>query len=161
MKKFEDGGQNTLKDGQGKESVGGINRGRSPKTRDEEVEYEIEQLPAENTSKNSYGTSKGGKAKPIPSIHSAHASPTRKRLTISACTAADEGRGIQSVFGGKYASSTPQQVAENALSRKFSTNAPNEKWVSDVTVFKYGNGQKAYLSAILDLHDINLSSPMY
>ncbi|GIQ66826.1 hypothetical protein PACILC2_53940 [Paenibacillus cisolokensis] len=49
--------------------------------------------------------------------------------------------------------STPQQVAENLLNRNFQADASNEKWVTDVTEFKYGNGQKAYLSAILDLHD--------
>lgn len=64
--------------------------------------------------------------------------------------------GIQSVIRRKrkrYNRSTPQQVAENLLNRQFQANAPNEKWVTDVTEFKYGNGQKAYLSAILDLHD--------
>lgn len=30
---------------------------------------------------------------------------------------------------------------------------PNQKWVTDVTEFKYGNGKKAYLSAIKDLQD--------
>jgi len=53
----------------------------------------------------------------------------------------------------KYVRSIPQQVAENLLNRQFHAKAPNEKWVTDVTELKYGNGQKAYLSAILDLHD--------
>ncbi|WP_189596865.1 DDE-type integrase/transposase/recombinase [Paenibacillus elgii] len=48
--------------------------------------------------------------------------------------------------------STPQHIAENLLNRNFQADAPNEKWLTDVTEFKYGNGQKAYLSAILDLH---------
>ena len=64
--------------------------------------------------------------------------------------------GIQSVIRRKkkrYVKSTPQQVAENLLNRKFTAEASNEKWLTDVTEFKYGNGQKAYLSAILDLHD--------
>lgn len=70
-------------------------------------------------------------------------------------------RGIQSVIRRKkpkYVRSTPQQVAENLLNRKFEASAPNEKWVTDVTEFKYGNGQKAYLSAILDLHDKSIIS---
>ena len=65
-------------------------------------------------------------------------------------------KGIQSVIRRKrkrYMRSTPQQVAENLLNRNFQADASNEKWVTDVTEFKYGNGQKAYLSAILDLHD--------
>jgi len=49
-------------------------------------------------------------------------------------------------------------VAENLLNRKFHADAPNEKWLTDVTEFKYGNGQKAYLSAILDLHDKSIVS---
>lgn len=70
-------------------------------------------------------------------------------------------KGIQSVIRRKkkkYEHSTPQQVAENLLNRKFQAEAPNQKWVTDVTEFKYGNGQKAYLSAILDLHDKTIIS---
>ncbi len=70
-------------------------------------------------------------------------------------------KGIQSVIRRKkkkYVRSTPQQVAENLLNRKFRAEVPNEKWVTDVTEFKYGNGQKAYLSAILDLHDKTIVS---
>ncbi|MFC0216754.1 IS3 family transposase, partial [Paenibacillus chartarius] len=69
--------------------------------------------------------------------------------------------GIQSVIRRKrkkYANATPQQVAENVLNRNFHADAPNEKWLTDVTEFKYGNGQKAYLSAILDLHDNSIVS---
>jgi transposase InsO family protein len=64
--------------------------------------------------------------------------------------------GIQSVIRRKrkkYARSTPQHIAENLLNREFHADRPNEKWLTDVTEFKYGNQQKAYLSAILDLHD--------
>ncbi|WP_339192793.1 IS3 family transposase [Paenibacillus sp. FSL E2-0230] len=65
-------------------------------------------------------------------------------------------QGIQSVIRRKrkkYVGSTPQQVAENVLNRNFEAEAPNQKWVTDVTEFKYGNGKKAYLSAIKDLYD--------
>lgn len=68
---------------------------------------------------------------------------------------------IQSVIRRKrkkYAGSTPQQVAENLLNREFQAELPNEKWVTDVTEFKYGTSQKAYLSAILDLHDNTIVS---
>lgn len=54
----------------------------------------------------------------------------------------------------KYASSTPEAVAENKLGRDFYASAPNEKWVTDVTEFKVpGEQKKLYLSAILDLYD--------
>lgn len=69
--------------------------------------------------------------------------------------------GIQSVTRRKkkrYVKSTPQQVAENVLNRKFIAKESNEKWLTDVTEFKYGNGQKAYLSAILDLYDKSIVS---
>ncbi len=70
-------------------------------------------------------------------------------------------KGIQSVIRRKrkrYARSAPQQVAENLLNRQFHAEAPNEKWVTDVTELKYGSAQKAYLSAILDLHDNTIVS---
>ncbi|MES1042571.1 DDE-type integrase/transposase/recombinase [Peribacillus simplex] len=49
--------------------------------------------------------------------------------------------------------STPQHVAENVLNREFKAESPNETWVTDVTELKYGQGKKAYLSAIRDLYD--------
>ncbi len=73
-------------------------------------------------------------------------------------------KGIQSVIRRKkkrYERSTPQQVAENVLNRNFQAEEPNEKWVTDVTEFKYGTGQKAYLSAILDLHDKSIVSYVF
>ena len=63
---------------------------------------------------------------------------------------------IQSVIRRKrkgYKKSTPQHVAENLLNRNFKASKPNEKWCTDITEFKYGVGRKAYLSAIIDLHD--------
>ncbi|MDX8337043.1 IS3 family transposase [Candidatus Cetobacterium colombiensis] len=48
--------------------------------------------------------------------------------------------------------------AENLLNRKFEATLPNEKWVTDVTEFKYGDGKKAYLSAILNLYDRSIIS---
>lgn len=50
----------------------------------------------------------------------------------------------------------PQYIAENVLNREFTADAPNEKWLTDVTEFKYYIGievHKIYLSAILDLFD--------
>lgn len=65
--------------------------------------------------------------------------------------------GMRSVIRRKrpnYRKSTPETTAENILDRKFSSDNVNEKWLTDVTEFKYGNGGgKLYLSAILDLCD--------
>ena len=55
-----------------------------------------------------------------------------------------------------YIKSTPEVTAANVLNRNFSAEAPNEKWLTDVTEFKYYVGtevKKIYLSAILDLYD--------
>lgn len=51
-----------------------------------------------------------------------------------------------------YQRSTPEITAKNILNRDFTADKVNEKWCADVTEMKYGsNGEKAYLSAILDL----------
>lgn len=55
----------------------------------------------------------------------------------------------------------PQYIAENLLNREFQADAPNEKWLTDVTEFKYyenGEKRKVYLSAILDLYDRRIVS---
>ena len=55
----------------------------------------------------------------------------------------------------------PQFIAENVLNREFSAEAPNQKWLTDVTEFKYYTGievHKVYLSAILDLYDRRIVS---
>lgn len=69
--------------------------------------------------------------------------------------------GIKSVTRKKrrtYVKSTPQHVAENKLNRDFAASQANQKWLTDVTEFKFGSGQKAYLSAILDLYDNSIVS---
>lgn len=55
----------------------------------------------------------------------------------------------------------PQHIAENLLNRKFHADKPNEKWLTDVTEFKWYEGievHKIYLSAILDLCDRRIVS---
>ena len=68
---------------------------------------------------------------------------------------------IQSTIKWKPKSCTrnsddPAHIARNYLNRDFHAEAPNEKWLTDVTEFKYYIGSevhKLYLSAILDLYD--------
>lgn len=50
----------------------------------------------------------------------------------------------------RYIQSSPQIITENILNREFVADSSNEKWLTDVTEFKLTNGNKAYLSAILD-----------
>lgn len=55
----------------------------------------------------------------------------------------------------------PQYLAENLLNRDFHADRPNEKWLTDVTEFKWYEGtekHKIYLSAILDLYDRRIVS---
>ncbi len=76
-------------------------------------------------------------------------------------------RGIRSTI--KYAShgctikaDNPQFIAENILDRDFMAEKPNEKWLTDVTEFKWydenKDKHKVYLSAILDLFDRRIVS---
>lgn len=69
--------------------------------------------------------------------------------------------GMKSVIRRKrpnYTKSIAEITAENILNRDFTATKPNEKWLTDVTEMKYGNSQKMYLSAILDLKDKSIVS---
>jgi transposase InsO family protein len=75
-------------------------------------------------------------------------------------------KGIKSTIkysnnGCTRRAANPQFIAENVLNRDFSAEAPNQKWLTDVTEFKYYVGvekRKIYLSAILDLYDRRIVS---
>lgn len=71
--------------------------------------------------------------------------------------------GIKSITRPKRRSCTVRKknnTADNVLSRDFNATKPNEKWVTDVTEFKYGiyNEKKLYLSLFLDLYDRSVIS---
>ena len=69
--------------------------------------------------------------------------------------------GLKSVIRRKkpnYYRTTPEITAENILDRKFTAEKLNDKWLADVTEFKYGESGKMYLSAILDLKDKSIVS---
>ena len=110
----------------------------------------------------------------IESIHSEHPDMGYRRLRDA--LEHDEGievndkrvlricrkKHIQSIVKGKHncctkPASDPAYVAENTLNREFKAETPNQKWVTDVSEFKYGihtqNVGKVYLSVILDLCD--------
>ncbi len=75
-------------------------------------------------------------------------------------------KGIKSTIkysnhGCTRQSDNPQFIAENILNRDFTAEKPNEKWLTDVTEFKWYEGivvHKVYLSAILDLFDRRIVS---
>ena len=65
---------------------------------------------------------------------------------------------IHSIIRPKRKSCTVRRnnnTAKNHLNRDFNASKPNEKWVTDVTEFKYGPNKeyKLYLSLFLDLYD--------
>ncbi|QSS99733.1 IS3 family transposase [Pontibacillus sp. ALD_SL1] len=70
-------------------------------------------------------------------------------------------RSVTRVKKKVYKRSSPDHVAENVLNREFEAEQPNEKWVTDVTEFKYGHSKKAYLSAIRDLYDGSIISYVF
>lgn len=58
--------------------------------------------------------------------------------------------------GCTKSAASPEYIAKNYLNRQFHADAPNRKWLTDVTEFKYSIGSeihKIYLSAVLDLYD--------
>lgn len=77
-----------------------------------------------------------------------------------------QATGVRSVIRKqpkKYKKSTPERTAENILNRDFNASRPNEKWVTDVTEFKWYEGpvcHKLYLSVIWISMTV-LSSPLY
>lgn len=75
-------------------------------------------------------------------------------------------RGIHSAIkynnhGCTRRAKTPRYLAKNLLNRQFHAGKPNEKWLTDVTEFKWYEGievHKLYLSAILDICDRRIVS---
>ena len=49
-------------------------------------------------------------------------------------------------------------IAPNHLERHFTATKPNQKWVTDVTEFKAKDGNKVYISPILDLFNNEIVS---
>lgn len=69
--------------------------------------------------------------------------------------------GLKAVIRKKrpsYVKAPEIHVAENVMNRNFDATSPNLKWCTDVTELKYGNGGKAYLSAIIDVYDNSIVS---
>lgn len=69
--------------------------------------------------------------------------------------------GLKAVVRRKrpnYVKAPEIHIAENVMNREFYAGSPNLKWFTDVTELKYGNGRKAYLSAIIDVYDNSIVS---
>ena len=115
----------------------------------EEIAKEIEQIHMEHPDK-------GYRRIHDDLLHEKHIHVNDKRV-LRICRA----KGIKSTIkfnnhGCTRRAKSPQYIAENILERNFHADKPNEKWLTDVTEFKWYEGivvHKIYLSAILDLYD--------
>ncbi|WP_245167090.1 IS3 family transposase [Staphylococcus caeli] len=75
-----------------------------------------------------------------------------KSLKLTCTKFTHRGRKYKS-FKGKVG-----KVANNLLKRRFNTNRPYQKVVTDITEFKLNNGQKLYLSVFMDLYSSEILS---
>ena len=84
------------------------------------------------------------------------------KRALNICRAKDIKSTIKHANNGcTRRADNPQFIAENILNREFTAEKPNEKWLTDVTEFKWYEGitvHKIYLSAILDLFDRRIVS---
>jgi putative transposase len=92
-----------------------------------------------------------------------HAELTKQGWKIAKKTVLKQMRSLRLVCKvrrkKRYSSYQGEQgvVAPNLLKRQFDADAPNEKWVTDVTEFSVGD-QKLYLSPVMDLFDRQIIS---
>lgn len=91
-----------------------------------------------------------------------HGIHVNDKRVLRICRARDIKSTIKySSHGCTRRAKNPQYIAENLLNRQFHADKPNEKWLTDVTEFKWYEGvtvRKLYLSAILDLYDRRIVS---
>ncbi len=117
--------------------------------KNEQIAEKLEQLHAESPDK--------GYRRLRDDLAVDHHLPVNDKRVLRIC----RKLGIKSTI--KYANNgctrqakNPQHIAENLPNRNFQADKPNEKWLTDVTEFKWYEGMevhKIYLSAILDLYD--------
>ena len=86
-----------------------------------------------------------------------HHTPVNDKRVLRICRAKNIRSTVKYAnHGCTRSAKSPQYLAENILARNFYAEQPNEKWLTDVTEFKWYCGEekhKLYLSAILDLCD--------
>ena len=91
-----------------------------------------------------------------------HNTKVNDKRVLRICRAMDIKSTIKYANNGcTRQAANPQYIAENVLNREFHADFPNEKWLTDVTEFKWNEGpivHKVYLSAILDIYDRRIVS---
>ena len=94
-------------------------------------------------------------------VHDYNLNVNEKRV-LRICRSLDIKSTIKYMNNGcTRQAANPQHIAKNWLNRQFHASMPNEKWLTDVTEFKWYEGvtvHKIYLSAILDLYDRRIVS---
>lgn len=155
--KYESGGVDALKDRRGKrkalEEMSELERLRAEvkllRAEKKRAEDEIEKIHEDSPDK--------GYRRIRDELERYHGMKANDKRVLRIC----RKLGIKSTI--KYANNectrhakNPQYIAENVLDRQFNAQAPNEKWLTDMTEFHYYVGlekHRVYLSAILDLYD--------
>ena len=124
------------------------------RTENERIASIVEQIHAEDPSK--------GYRRIRDDLEKYHGTSINDKRALRICRL----RNIKSTIkytnnGCTRHAANPQHIAENVLNRVFHSERPNEKWLTDVTEFKWYEGtdvHKVYLSAILDLYDRRIVS---
>ena len=129
-------------------------RKSSRTTENEAIAEKIEQIHIENPDK--------GYRRINDDLRHDHNIHVNDKRVLRICRKKDIKSTIKySNHGCTRRANNPQYIAENVLNRDFHAKAPNEKWLTDVTEFKWYEGtetHKVYLSAILDLYDRRIVS---
>jgi transposase InsO family protein len=129
-------------------------RKSSRTTENEAIAEKIEQIHIENPDK--------GYRRINDDLRHDHNIHVNDKRVLRICRKKDIKSTIKySNHGCTRRAKNPQYIAENVLNRDFHAKAPNEKWLTDVTEFKWYEGtetHKVYLSAILDLYDRRIVS---
>ena len=128
---------------------------KSPRTKEnEQIAEEIEQIYMESPDK--------GYRRINDDLRHNHSIHINDKRVLRICRKKNIKSTIKySNHGCTRSAANPQYIAENILDRDFHAKAPNEKWLTDVTEFKWYEGfevHKVYLSAILGLYDRRIVS---
>ena len=123
-------------------------------TENEQIAMLVEQIHAESPDK--------GYRRIRDDLERYHDTKISDKRTLNICRSSDIKSTIKYANNGcTRNTANPQYVATNVLNREFNADRPNEKWLTDVTEFKWYEGiqvHKIYLSAILDLYDRRIVS---
>lgn len=123
-------------------------------TENEQLAVEIEKIHTESPDK--------GYRRINDDLRHDHGIHVNDKRVLRICRAKDIKSTIKyNNHGCTRQAKNPQYLAENLLGRQFYASKPNEKWLTDVTEFKWYEGfkvHKVYLSAILDLYDRRIVS---